>query len=263
MNNYNKICANGFTVRMANFFTVGQNNNSWGPRIIPDYEFVYIVKGQAEYKGTSQTETIILKQDQVLLIPPHEEHVFSCQKVVPTIISCIHFSFKPTRRLPRQQYMAAVDPEILELFRKSAMEHDRKETFSHELLENYMREIWIRLNRLSAGSQQMTIEPIKVRQAKVYINDFYNRKISRQEIAQFLNITPEYLNYLFKQHVRSTPQRYIHEVRLQKAREMLRRAPHLNISQVGAAVGYDDPLYFSRVFKRKMGVSPRKYLQLL
>jgi two-component system, response regulator YesN len=86
--------------------------------------------------------------------------------------------------------------------------------------------------------------------------------ISRKGIAKFVGITPEHLNHLFRQYTASTPMEYLTAIRLQAAKELLLNAD-LNVSEVAYQTGYNDPLYFSRVFKQKLGISPLKFAKRL
>ena len=52
--------------------------NSWGPRIIPDYELIYVVAGEFSY--STEKRRIIVKEGQILCIPPGERHIFKLEK---------------------------------------------------------------------------------------------------------------------------------------------------------------------------------------
>ena len=51
---------------------------------------------------------------------------------------------------------------------------------------------------------------------------------------------------------------YLTSVRIRRARELLETTDY-TVSEIGALVGYDNPLYFSRIFKKQTGVSPAGY----
>ena len=61
-----------------------------------------------------------------------------------------------------------------------------------------------------------------------------------------------------KRIVKCTPMQFILNLRIEKAKELLEFGNY-NISQVASMVGYDNPLYFSRLFKKYVGVSPKEY----
>ena len=82
------------------------------------------------------------------------------------------------------------------------------------------------------------------------------------ELDETLHAAPycyDYLCRLFRQELHTTPHKYLTELRLQSAADALRFHPGSNISEIARMCGYSDPLYFSRMFKKHFGVSPREY----
>lgn len=74
------------------------------------------------------------------------------------------------------------------------------------------------------------------------------------------SFSTEYLKRIFRQEMGVTPRQYLTEIRLENAAKILSNEnTGLNISQVARQCGYNDPLYFSKLFKRKYGVSPKNY----
>lgn len=249
-----------YDLHLANYFTVSPGQSSWGPRVIKDYELIYIVEGTGRYHD--DTGELTVGSQEILLIPPDRRHTFSCSlQDTPSVISCIHFGVTPPARNGPQVVNASRDSELSRLFRKCAYEFDRKEPWCRDILQTALAEIMVRLRRL-VHTRSPAPEPLKLKLARIYIRERYRQPVSRGEIARHLSITPEHLNFLFKKHLSQTPLGYLREVRLRQAKVLLHR-PGLNVSEVAAAVGYQDPLYFSRVFKQREGVSPKKYSYLL
>ena len=71
-------------------------------------------------------------------------------------------------------------------------------------------------------------------------------------------LSPAYICLLFKQETDETVINYLTEVRMDQAKSLLRRKD-LRISSVGEEVGYTDPKYFSRIFKKFTGQTPSEY----
>lgn len=78
------------------------------------------------------------------------------------------------------------------------------------------------------------------------------------DYAKALALSPNHLSRLCRTHRGSTPQNLIEEMTFQEACRLLAYT-RLSVSEVGFAVGYDDPSYFCRAFKRKFGVTPKAY----
>lgn len=81
------------------------------------------------------------------------------------------------------------------------------------------------------------------------------------ELDELLKSAPycyDYLCRLFRQEMHTTPHKYLADLRLQAAADQL-AAGNSSVSEVARLCGHHDPLYFSRMFKKKYGVSPREY----
>jgi len=91
-----------------------------------------------------------------------------------------------------------------------------------------------------------------------YIHDHYTENISRNEIAGEFFLTPEYLAKLYKKKTGINIKDYINEYRIGKAKELL-KAGEKNISMIAEMVGFDNFSYFSTLFKKVTGVSPKEY----
>ena len=81
-------------------------------------------------------------------------------------------------------------------------------------------------------------------------------------LAAKLNISPYYLSHLFKDYTGQSFTQYLTDFRIEKAVELM-RVPEYSLSQIGEMVGYDDPNYFSRVFKKKKGINARDFRKQL
>lgn len=99
-----------------------------------------------------------------------------------------------------------------------------------------------------------------VENSRVYINTNYaDYGLSLNQIATNLNVNPAYLSNLFKQEMGMTITKYITACRMGKAAEILNNVPECTLSELSNQVGYNDPYYFSRSFKKYYGVSPLHY----
>ncbi|WP_449539152.1 response regulator [Ferdinandcohnia sp. Marseille-Q9671] len=94
-------------------------------------------------------------------------------------------------------------------------------------------------------------------QAKEYIDKNYDKSISLDEIAEQIGISSFYLSKLFKERYHVTIIEYLTNTRLEKAKELLVR--RLSLKEIALTIGYKDPNYFSRVFKKEFGISPSEY----
>ncbi len=105
------------------------------------------------------------------------------------------------------------------------------------------------------GYKETAIEGIKA--AIDYINRNYSEDISLDTIAEVSNLSRFYFTRRFKDMTGKTFNDFLGALRCHKAAEMIKDGK--TVSEVCFAVGYNDPAYFSRVFKKFMGVAPSKY----
>ncbi|SFM43721.1 Helix-turn-helix domain-containing protein [Gracilibacillus orientalis] len=85
-------------------------------------------------------------------------------------------------------------------------------------------------------------------------------KLSSQEISKTLNMNYAYLSTLFKQHTGKSITQYQNERMVEKAIQLFRKE-NFNVSEVSDKLGFSNPFYFSRVFKKVTGMPPTDYLR--
>lgn len=88
--------------------------------------------------------------------------------------------------------------------------------------------------------------------------NYHNKDISLQRVASEVSLSHYYFSHIFKNEFKTTFIEYLTRIRMEAASKLLKNMK-LNINQVAYAVGYQDPNYFSKVFKKCMKVSPVKY----
>jgi CheY-like chemotaxis protein len=97
-----------------------------------------------------------------------------------------------------------------------------------------------------------------IRKAMAYIHTHYSESISREEIAEHIGISADYLTDCFRQEMGITPIAYIRRYRIRQACDLLRNTDQ-SITQIALAVGFSDGAHFTRTFQREMATTPRAY----
>jgi AraC-like DNA-binding protein len=95
-----------------------------------------------------------------------------------------------------------------------------------------------------------------------YIHENYKKKINVSDLAQITHTSESYLYSVFKSNLGTSPVAYLTHYRLTIASDMIRQS-ELSIKEIAEAVGFDDQFYFSKVFKKRFNVSPRKYRSIV
>lgn len=121
-------------------------------------------------------------------------------------------------------------------------------------LEDLVRRM-IQLREQASGRRYSEI----IEQARDYIGQNYmSEDISLNQVAASVNISPSYFSSLFSQEVGSTFVEYLTGVRMEKAKELL-MCSDKRTSDIGYEVGYKDSHYFSYIFKKTQGCSPKEF----
>jgi two-component system, response regulator YesN len=112
---------------------------------------------------------------------------------------------------------------------------------------------------MSAESKRKASSMDKIVHSVVrYINDHVSEDLSLTDLASHAGLSKNYLCYVFKKEMKTTLLNYIVDVRMRRARELLRDGNH-RMYEVGDMVGYHDYAYFSQIFKRQTGMTPSEY----
>lgn len=97
-----------------------------------------------------------------------------------------------------------------------------------------------------------------ITQARKYIKGNFREELNLSDLAQELNVSTGYLSTLFKEVMGIGFSEYIKELKIEEAKELLRKS-NVKIYKISEMVGYNNPYYFSRVFKRSTGRTPSEY----
>ena len=98
-----------------------------------------------------------------------------------------------------------------------------------------------------------------IQEAKLYIDaHFSDPELKMNQVAAKFNISPGHFSTVFSQEIGETFRDYITNLRINRAKELL-RSTDLKSSEIATQVGYNDPHYFSTVFKKNTGLPPQQF----
>jgi two-component system response regulator YesN len=97
-----------------------------------------------------------------------------------------------------------------------------------------------------------------VQKAGEYLHTHFREKINIQDVARAVYLSPCHLSKVFKQELGCTIMEFLTKIRIEEAKRML-RDPQYSVIQVANALGFKDPGYFTKVFKRSEGITPSQY----
>ncbi|WP_037290985.1 response regulator transcription factor [Saccharibacillus sacchari] len=121
------------------------------------------------------------------------------------------------------------------------------------LLEHFIR-------RAEAKVAERTDQPggANMKKLLAYIDEHYAEALSLTGLGKHFHFNPSYLSSYFTAHNKEGFSEYLNKIRVAKAEELLRDGG-LSISEISGQVGYSDPGYFTKVFKKQTGFSPSQY----
>ena len=102
----------------------------------------------------------------------------------------------------------------------------------------------------------------EMEQAAQYFRTHYNKAISIENYAASHNMSISWFIQNFRQYANTTPAQYIQSLRVTNAKMLLETTDY-NITEISNLVGYENPLYFSRFFRKQCGMSPSQFRKQL
>ena len=102
------------------------------------------------------------------------------------------------------------------------------------------------------------LRQVYVERAKDYIASSYSYPITVEDVADYTGISRSYLFRAFQAYQKQSPKEYLTEYRIRQACHLLRETG-LSVASIAYSVGFEDNLYFSKAFKKKMQMSPSQY----
>lgn len=222
--------------------------NKVGPEILPYYILHFVHKGAGYLEDETGKHKI--SANQMFIIKPHIPHSYYPDAEDPWEYSWICFNGAYTRIF---HDIASVQPVSFALFQRI------KELTDSETLASKFYTVSILFDIISTLSINKKSDPDYVSMIKYHIEHNYKNDISVNSIAKTLYISRQYISKLFSEKENMTIQEYIIQVRLENAINFMRAG--FNVTESAVAVGYLDLYTFSRIFKKKYGVSPSEFIK--
>ena len=99
-----------------------------------------------------------------------------------------------------------------------------------------------------------------IKKAILYISANFSSNLTLESVAAHVHLNPDYFSSVFKQSTGSSFKEYLNMVRIEESKRLLGNTDY-SIVDIAIAVGFEDQSYFSRVFKKYTGLTPRQYRQ--
>ena len=230
-----------------------------------DYQLVYIAEGKAHFYFDG-VERVISKGNMVLF-RPNEPQRYEYYGEEQTEAYWVHFTGKDVESILNAHaltnelrvFFTGTSAEYQWLFNQMIRELQLCRVNYENLLSVLLQHIFLLINRYLREENKAETEILnEIEYATHFFNENYNRPINVEEYAKSRHMSACWFIRRFKQIVKMTPAQYIISLRLTNAKTLL-GAKNYNVTETAYAVGYDNPLYFCRLFKKHVGVTPSEY----
>lgn len=214
-----------------------------------------VIKYEGETVYTSGGKRILSDLNHIVILPRGCSYDWQCTK--SGHFSVIEFESEPTYMEPIS-FSVKNGEKILKMFKES--EHKRNLKKPMMELES-IRDTYSILLALAQSEPERYL-PTKKQQmiapAIEYISQHYNENITNDSLAMLTGLSNVYFRKLFTDIIGVSPIAYVHKLRIEKAKEML-KSDYGTLSDIAQSLGYSSLYDFSRDFKKHTNLSPSKY----
>ncbi len=229
---------------------------------------MYIASGKAHFYFDKSEKDTVVSAGQMVLYRPKEPQKYVYYGSEQTEVYWVHFTGHNVTNILRHygitSGMRVLDTgtslEYSRIFKQMIQELQRCPTHYPELLTLLLLELLIQIHR-QTGRDRRQKDPYldaEMELALQYFNENYNREISIEAYAASRGMSVSWFIRNFKQYTKTTPMQYLVERRITNAQVLLETTSY-SIAEIGSIVGYENSMYFSRIFKKQKGVSPSEY----
>lgn len=260
-----------------NFVFSGESHDFW--------EMVYVDKGQVEVR--SNEETITLGQSEIIFHAPNEFHSIRALNSSPNFFVISFVCTSPSmqyfegyhRALNKtlKSFLSSIISEAEATYvipknnplLKKLTKREHAAIGGEQLIKTYLEQLLIFLIRDVTKEGQIGVFPTKqtmeshlVTTIKEMIHERAETALRIGDVCSVIGYSKSYLSRVFKEQTGKTIASYALQVKIQRAKQLIRES-ELNFTQISDRLAFDNPQYFSRVFKRITKMTPTEFKQSL
>lgn len=243
-------------VQMAQFHT-------FRPQGRPDYQLLYVAGGSAQFclGGTWHT----VDEGGAVLYCPGETQEYRYRLEDNPDVYWVHFTGTAAAETVERCGLcggtvvaAGVESRYRELWELIIRELQLKRPLGDELTAVLVQELMVRMARRDRESHTSRPRSAMIEKAVREMERRFAEPLTVAELAQQFHVEVCWFSRLFRRQMGVSPQQYLMNIRMMKARELL-STTDCPVGEAARLSGYDNPLYFSRLFRRLYGCPPREY----
>ena len=246
-----------------NFVFQGESHDFW--------ELVYVDKGKVQVRR--DREELILKQGELLFHQPNEFHSIRSLESSPNFFVISFSSASPAMTYFQKyrtqldnnlkRYLSSIiteaektylipknDPSLKKLHRK-----ENAPLGGEQLIQTYLEQMLIFLLRKNTNQ---TDEDALVEAMKQFLAQRITQTVRIEDICNEFDYSRSYLTKRFQQGTGQSLAAFVTTLKIEEAKRMIRESD-MNLAQISEYLAFDNPQYFSRVFKKRTGMTPTEF----
>jgi AraC family transcriptional regulator of arabinose operon len=257
-------------IHSMGFFPNAKNHYIDRPNGCGENLLIYCTKGEGWY--ILNNEKVIVPENHFFILPAEQPHQYGASEQSPWSIYWVHFKgSKASIISDKLKGLHYIEPS-------EASRKDDRIIFFEELItalqlgndEDIINYANLSLGHLlSTFLYVQTYRDVKkgvtgkqnsffISQATHYLNENIENQLNLKEIANHFGYSESHFCRLFMKEIHFSPASYFMQLKIERACQLL-QSTNLKINQIAMKLSLEDPYYFSRIFKKIKGVSPKVY----
>lgn len=236
---------------------------------IDEYVLLYCVDGNGIVKIGQEGDSFNLHSNQYVILPANIIHEYGSAEGSAWTIYWIHFTgslapyYAQDARTPQSVVTDShsrisnrinLFEEIYNILSNGLTDDNMH--YASSLLHHYLGTL--RYLQSYRNAEPGTEADNIVEAIKHYMEENIESHITLKQISEYIGVSTSHMSLKFRQHTGISPIQYLNNMRIEKAAQMLVQT-NMQINQISYKLGFEDPLYFSRMFNKLKGISPRDY----
>ena len=208
----------------------------------------------------------IIPAGHILIFPPHVAQIYTYYANDNPEIFWIHFTGTDCYHLIDSSQIKQVyigeNLQIKTLFQEIIQELQLKKILFENIIIHDLYKLLTLIERSKSFQHNFSEDRSSLDRLIIQLNHHYMDAWTISSMASYCNLSKDYFAHYFKKTLGLAPMHFLTRLRIEKAVELL-QDEDLSVSYIASLVGYEDALYFSRVFKKATGFSPKTYHKMI
>lgn len=230
-----------------------------------DFQLIYIAKGKLHLIQNGKDH--LLQKGNIILFRPGEPQIYNLYAKDSPETYWVHFTGNNVSRILEYYNIpdgvsvvyTGLSQNYKWLFRQMIQELQLKRTNFSDMLTMQLRQLLLYLGRSIKEEVPVSAELLdEIERSMHYFNKNFYMPIVIEDYVKEHHMTPWWFIQNFKKIAQITPTQYIVNLRISNAKNLLANSDY-TVAKIASMVGYENSLYFSRLFSKHVGMPPREY----